>query len=130
MTHIVLVIDDDEERARTAAEQVTDLDWDTDALDVTVLHVFTDNVEGATISQFGPAREARDVLEAAGVDVTLAETSGDPADKIVTYAADEDADVICLSGRKRSPAGKAVFGSVSQSVMLNSDRPVLFCPSE
>jgi nucleotide-binding universal stress UspA family protein len=130
MTDIVLAVDSDEQRARSQAERVADIDWDRDATSVTVLHVFTKNVEGATISQLGAARDARDVLEDAGIEVTLDETSGDPATRIVSYAEEVDAGLICVAGRRRTPTGKAVFGSVSQSVMLDSDIPVLFCSGE
>ena len=128
MTHILLAIDDDESRARMSAEHVAALDWG-DEVTVTVLHVFTENAEGATVSQIGSAREARDILEDAGIETVLSETSGSPAEQIVAYAGSEGADLICLAGRSRTPAGKAVFGSVSQSVMLDSEIPVLFCPT-
>jgi len=128
MTRILLAVDDDESRAKMSAEHVAALDWGDDVA-VTILHVFTENAEGATVSQMGSARDARDVLEAAGIETVLSETSGSPAEQIVAYAEDEGADVICLAGRSRTPAGKAVFGSVSQSVMLDSEIPVLFCPT-
>jgi len=129
MTHVLLAVDDDEERAKLQAERVLDLDWAPEALEVTVIHIFTENYEGASISQFGPARKARSRLQEEGVDVTLDERSGDPDTRLVRYAEEEaDVDLICVAGRKRSPAGKAVFGSVSQGVMLNTDLPVLFCP--
>ncbi|MFT4883416.1 MAG: nucleotide-binding universal stress UspA family protein [Natronomonas sp.] len=130
MTHIVIAIDDDEERAQIQAERVAELDWDEEEVSATVLHVFTDNIEGAGISQFRPARKAVDILEDAGIEVSAYESSGDPAERVVAYADKNEADLICVAGRKRSPAGKAVFGSVSQSVMLDSEIPVLFCPSE
>jgi nucleotide-binding universal stress UspA family protein len=50
---------------------------------------------------------------------------GDAADEIVRYAEAEDARYIVIGGRKRSPVGKAVFGSVTQDVLLSADRPVL-----
>lgn len=50
---------------------------------------------------------------------------GDPATEIVKVAETVDARFVVVGGRKRSPTGKAVFGSVSQSVILNSDRPVV-----
>ena len=125
MTDVLLAVDDDEARARAQAADVATLDWD--VVEATVLHVFTDNVEGASIGQFGPAREARDVLEDAGIEVTMAETSGDPGEQVVGYAKEVGADLVSVAGRKRSPAGKAVFGSVSQSVMLNAEVPVLYC---
>lgn len=47
------------------------------------------------------------------------------ADTILDYAQRVDARYIVLGGRKRSPVGKAVFGSVTQAVILNADRPVV-----
>lgn len=130
MSHIVLAVDDDEERARLSAEGVVSLDWDTDSMEVTVLHVFSDNPEGAAVSQVGSARTARNTLEEAGIDVDLSETSGDAAEQILRFVRQEDADAVALAGRGRTPAGKAVFGSVSQSVMLDSEVPVLFIPTD
>lgn len=130
MTHIVLAVDDDEPRARRSAEGIAGLDWSANSMAVSVLHVFADNPEGASVSQVSAARTARDVLEAAGIDVELDEASGDPTEQILEFARSSDADAIALAGRKRTPAGKAVFGSVSQSVMLESDVPVVFCPTD
>ena len=75
-------------------------------------------------------RLARDVLEAEGVDVDLRREHGDPAERILAVAEAVDAAVVAMSGRKRSPAGKALFGSVTQSVILDADRSVLIVPGE
>jgi nucleotide-binding universal stress UspA family protein len=129
MTNIVLAVDNDEERARLSAEGVASLDWDTDSVTVSVLHVFVENPEGASVNQIGAARTAKRVLDDAGIDAELAERSGDPATQIIEFVEEEDADAIALAGRNRTPAGKAMFGSVSQSVMLDSEVPVVFCPT-
>lgn len=50
---------------------------------------------------------------------------GKPSARIVDYAGDNDARYIVVGGRKRSPIGKAMFGSDAQSVLLNSDCPVV-----
>jgi nucleotide-binding universal stress UspA family protein len=129
MTNIVLAVDNDEERARLSAEGIASLDWDTDSVTVSVLHVFVENPEGASVNQIGAARTAKRVLDDAGIDAELAERSGDPATQIIEFVDDRDADAIALAGRNRTPAGKAMFGSVSQSVMLDSEVPVVFCPT-
>ena len=45
---------------------------------------------------------------------------GDPASSIVEYAESQDARYIVIGGKKRSPVGKAIFGSVTQDVLLNA----------
>jgi len=124
MTDVLLTVDTNEERAAEQAETILDL-FDTEGLEVEILHVFEDNPEGASIQQLGSARRARDMLEDAGVTVTLVEDSGHPAKGIVDRAEELDVDVISLAGRKRSPTGKLVFGSVTQDVLLDTERSVL-----
>lgn len=46
------------------------------------------------------------------------------ADAALRLAADRDCDHIFVAGRQRSPTGKAIFGDVAQSVILNFDGPV------
>lgn len=50
---------------------------------------------------------------------------GNPKSRIVDYAAEQNARYIVVAGRKRSPAGKTAFGSVTQSVILNSECPTV-----
>ena len=98
MIHVLLAIDEEAERARRQAEAVVDLELAD--VTATVLHVFTDNTEGATIGQFGPARRAREVLSAADIDVTLAETSGDPGEEVLAEADEIGADLVSVAGRR------------------------------
>ena len=49
---------------------------------------------------------------------------GAPATAVLEVAAETDADHIVLGGRKRSPARSLLFGSVTQAVLLDADRPV------
>ncbi|MEF8757069.1 MAG: universal stress protein [Halobacteriales archaeon] len=126
MTEVLLGIDTNERRARAQAETTVDL-FETDDLQAYLLHDFVDNPEGASVVQVDAVHRAQEVLEAAGVAVSLREGSGDPVESIIEMAADLDVDAVCVAGRKRSPAGKMLFGSVSQSLVLESDRPVLLC---
>lgn len=50
---------------------------------------------------------------------------GKPAEEIKKYADRKNAKYIVIGGRKRSPTGKALFGSVSQQILLNSTCPVI-----
>lgn len=55
---------------------------------------------------------------------------GDPAKEIIEHANDVDASYVVVGGRSRSPVGKALFGSVTQSVLLDADCPVLAVMNE
>lgn len=50
---------------------------------------------------------------------------GDASDELVRYANEQDASYICVGGRRRSAVGKALFGSVTQDVLLNAECPVV-----
>lgn len=47
------------------------------------------------------------------------------AQEILKYVADRSARYLIVGGRKRSPVGKALFGSTTQSILLNADCPVV-----
>jgi len=128
MKHVLLAIDTDDNRSVDEADTVRDL-FDAQNTTAHLLHVFTDNPQGASVRQLGSVRRAAEVLEDAGIDVQYHERSGEPPASIMETAAEVDADAICIAGRNRSPAGKALFGSVSQEVILSTDRPVIVCGS-
>lgn len=124
MYEVLLAIDTDEERAVAQAEAVADLPG-RDEIRAVLFHDFVDNPSGASVTQIGAVRRAADVLEDAGVEVAYEESSGDPTKSIVETARDRDVNCICVAGRKRTPAGKVLFGSVTQAVILSAERPVL-----
>ncbi len=55
---------------------------------------------------------------------------GDAAEVIRNYAAEHDTEYIVVSGRKRRPLGQALFGSITQSLLLNADCPVVAVPHD
>ncbi|OYR77159.1 universal stress protein UspA [Halorubrum sp. E3] len=130
MYDVLIGIDNTEDsRAVAQAEAVANLPAEEGSVTAHLCHVFQDNPEGASVHQISAVRRAREALEEAGVSCVHYEASGDPADELLAAAADIDADAICISGRKRRPTGKAVFGSVTQDVILGTDRPVFTVPA-
>lgn len=64
--------------------------------------------------------------ELSGVDVDYDIVGGvvdedGHARRIIQVAEDHDCDHVFISGRRRTPAGKAIFGDTSQRVILNFD---------
>jgi len=130
MVRILLALDDELGQARAQTDAIADVVGSTAAATVDILHVFGNNPEGASVQQIEAVREALDRLEGVDVEVNLLEASGDPADEILRIAEEYGVDQICIGGRKRSPTGKALFGSVTQDVILGTNRPVLVCGSK
>lgn len=71
-------------------------------------------------------RRAIDHLDAEGVDHEIHGVVGDPAGAIVDAAASLPSDLVVVGGAGRSPAGKAMFGSTPQEVLLKSSCPVVY----
>ncbi|ELY63181.1 UspA domain-containing protein [Natrinema versiforme JCM 10478] len=71
--------------------------------------------------------EAKDIAsDAFGGDISYRAMGlvGTIPDDIIRVAEEENCEHIFISGKERSPAGKAVFGDVAQSVILQFDGPV------
>ncbi|WP_049916879.1 universal stress protein [Halogeometricum pallidum] len=127
MTTILLCADTDVERVADQVESLTTLPLDPDRVRVVVYHVFRADGEGADAGKLKSVARAVEALEAAGFEVAVEQSNGDAVREILDAAEAFDADLLSLAGRRKSPAGKALFGSVAQQVSLRSDRPVLFC---
>jgi nucleotide-binding universal stress UspA family protein len=65
-------------------------------------------------------------LEAEGVPYEIRGSIGPEGETIIRKTESIGGDLLYLSGRKRSPTGKAVFGSTSHRIMMNASCPVLF----
>ena len=88
------------------------------------------SVEDGERHAAGVARDVvRDTLDTTD-GVVLQGRVGDPVEEIMAETDRRDARYLVIGRRKRSPVGKAVFGSVTQSVLLGEERPVVTVPSE
>lgn len=97
------------------------------ALDDLEFDVTAEEVSGDDVARrHSIVRDVVEELENADISFEVRGPIGDHAEKLVELAGDVDADRLIVGGRKRSPAGKAVFGSLAQEVMLESPCPVTF----
>lgn len=135
-------LDDDDRVNRLVAEAVAIAN--ATGATISVLHVFSESELENTIDRLGiergseaatpdmvadrfaPLRNVTSQLDDAGVEYEILGEVGDAAERIVATAEDIGADRILIGGRRRSPTGKAVFGSTAQTVMLDAPCPVTF----
>ena len=133
MYRVLMPVDVDEDRAITQAQYVTSLPNASESVEVIVLFIFQGEdgeLPGElkrfkSASRVGSVRKTTSFLEDNGIEYTVIEESGDTVQDILDEADRFDVDAIVLGGRKRSSVGKVIFGSVTQSVILETDRPVV-----
>lgn len=100
-----------------------------------VLHVVDESVR-ALVAGFGDEAEfedrGRDAVERVakmgrhhGIDVETAVESGDPAERVVDYADEIDADLIVLGTHGRSGVTRRLIGSVAENVVRQAKPPVM-----
>lgn len=135
MYTVLVPLDDTMGRARRQARYVTSLPCADEEVLAVLGHALTDEEKGVPeamrrVSRVETVRRTIDILEEEGVSYETRELSSPPAEGIFEVAKDEEVDEIVMGGRKRSPAEKAILGSVTQNVVLNSDVPVVVTGSE
>lgn len=73
--------------------------------------------------------EATDLAAEHGVEVDTVIEDGSPSTEILETVDKLDIDVVVMGFRKRSPTGKALFGSTAQDVLLSVKCPVVAVPA-
>jgi len=126
--------EDDARIVAEAAEIVSAFDDELHVLTVLTLEDLGDD-----IGPGGPDEAARERLEreaasraeaiassVGATDVTpVGRVASSVAQAILDYVESVDTRYVVIGGRKRSPVGKALFGSTGQKVLLESTAPVL-----
>jgi nucleotide-binding universal stress UspA family protein len=100
-----------------------------------VIHVVESfDLDVAEAHQRGLSDEVEKVLAETGfsaVNWDLHMTTGeDVAETILNVAAEVKAELLVIGARRRSPVGKFLLGSVTQSVILDAPIPVLVVKPE
>lgn len=128
---IITAVDDSTDRE--IVEEASDL---ADAFDeeLHVVHVRDrEEVEEATGGERtvleGAVDRATEIATNVTDDYVPIGRIGTPAQELDDYTRSVDARYLVIGGRKRTPIGKALFGSVTQSVLLSVDVPVVTVPS-
>lgn len=129
MYRVLLAADGNTSRVLEQAKAIAELPHASTSVKVYLLHVFDDSVAGDELEMLDPKRvgavaEAEQFLTDRDVEVELLSRAGDTVSTVLDAAHERKVDAIYVGGPKRSPAGKALFGSVTQQLILNADIPV------
>lgn len=133
---ILVAVEDNEERMLPVAAHAAEITAALDA-EVVLLHVYEEGEFEEYLDRLGydsadpdDIAKRNDVVEACtspfverGVRPKIAGAVGDPATEIANYVEQGSVDHVVLGGRSRSPTGKALLGSVSQSVLRSVEVP-------
>ena len=134
--HILVAVGDEDMDVDAIAEHVAEIASGVGA-EVTLFRAFSERELSAWLDEMGydtvqPEAMAQrhnvvnafaDVLRDANVKLTVAAEVGPASESVVEYVRSHDVDHVFLGGRRRSPTGKALLGSVSQHILLELDVP-------
>ncbi|MFB6120119.1 MAG: universal stress protein [Halobacteriaceae archaeon] len=136
---VVLAVGEDTGERAERLEQVTAEAAGATGARVVVVHVFdeetfaeaasaphatADPTPAELVLEYGPVQDVMATLDAEGIPYEVRGAVGDPGTEVVRIAREVDAERIVVGGRRRTPAGKATFGSTAQAILLSAPCPV------
>lgn len=136
----------DKDRIEQMAQTLVDIAGPSDAT-VLLAHVFTQDEFDSTLErmniedsadvpadtvarQHATIKTIAERLDDEDLTYEIKGAIGSHGDEIIRLATEANSDLVIVGGRKRSPTGKAVFGSTAQEVMLSAPCPVTFVRGE
>ena len=123
MYHVVVGVAPEDDQIRDKVAAIADLPGAAEAVRATVVH-FHDGDE--PVASVPAVAETLEALEDAGIDADVYDTDGENAPEGLLEVADGlEADLLCIGGRHRSPAGKLQLKTGAQEVILRATVPVL-----
>lgn len=130
MYRVLLPLDGEMDRARRQARYVTSQPCAAEEFVAVVGHALTSEERDVPdamrrIDRVETVRRVTEIFDEADVEYETRELSTPPESGIADIVDNEEIDEIVMGGKGRSPAEKAVLGSVTQTVILNSDIPVV-----
>jgi len=117
----------DEQIVQEAAALAAAFEDELHVIHVQTYEALTDEGQKQTDESIKQQTAAVAADTAAGSDVPVVPVGriGKPAPEVLEYASTVDTRYIVIGGQKRSPVGKALFGSTTQQILLSAELPVL-----
>lgn len=123
MYHVVVGVAPEDDQIGDKVSAVAGLPGATEAVRATVVH-FHDGE--APVAEVPVVAETLELLGEADVECELYDTDRENAPQGLVEVAEElAADLVCIGGRHRSPAGKLQLKTGAQEVVLRAPVPVL-----
>lgn len=123
MYHVALGVSPDDEQLRDKIAAVVDLPQAKETVRVTLVHRHDGD---GPIADVPVVAEGLEMLEGAGLEADVYDPGeARPSGGLIEATDELDVDLLCIGGRRRSPAGKLQMKTGAQKAILQAECPVL-----
>jgi nucleotide-binding universal stress UspA family protein len=123
MYHVVVGVAPEDDQVGDKVSAITGLPGATEAVRATVVHFHEGD---GPVAEVPVVAETLELLAEAGVASEVYDTDRENAPQGLVEVAEElEADLVCIGGRHRSPAGKLQLKTGAQEILLRAPVPVL-----